>query len=381
MNDENNSCSYGIKLKVVGVGGAGNNSINFLLNEPLDNIDYFVVNTDHQALSISKCENKLLLGSGINKGCGTGNDPEMGKQMAIDSTEDIKTMLSGTDLLILCAGFGGGTGTGATPVIAKIAKELNILTIAVVTNPFETFEGTTKKVVAAKGINELKKYVDSYIIVSNQKLLDNYKHLPFMEALKYSNVILQNTIKIIYDILFEKSCLNIDLNDLRNVFKNGNEAIVGYCKDSSKDKVKNATQKALKNPLFESDIKTCTKMLVNFKFDSKVPLEAIQVANAEIDKVFDNRSNSIQKKIGVMIDQSNDKNDYFEVGIIASGLNDDEQLNTNVIKNFDAINNSDDINSDFEAFNMSKLNVSNHTDELVNETVSSDKTNLPEFLV
>lgn len=331
--DSDNFNDYGVRLKVIGVGGAGNNSLNHLYNDKFkENIEYWAFNTDKQALFKNKCTNKLALGND-QRGFGTGGDPKKGEQAANESTDKIREILANTDMLILTAGFGGGTGTGATPVICKIAKELGILTLAIVNTPYN-YEGKEKERIAYAGIEELKKYVDSYVLVSNQKMCEIYADINFIDANKASNVILKNAIDIIYEILYKPIDINIDFNDLKNVLTNGKEAIITYHKSSGKDKILKATTGALTNQLFDNDIKSCSKMLVCFSFDSKVTMAAINEATNEINKAFGAKSDLIQKKIGVSVNASDDRADFFATSIIATGINDESQIHSGLIGSY-----------------------------------------------
>lgn len=320
--DNMNSMSSNIKIKVIGVGGAGNNSINFLYDENInENIELWAFNTDAQDLNKNKCSNKLTLGTSNLRGFGAGGDPRLGEKYATESKEEIKKILKGTDLLILTCGLGGGTGTGATPVIAKIAKEMDILTLAIVTMPFQTIEGTQKYLIAKEGLEKLKQNIDSYVLISNQKLIDSFSALPFREAFKLSNVMLKDSINLITEILYETGLTNVDFFDLRNILKNGGETLINFYKATGKNKIVRATEEALKNPLSESDIKSCSKMIIVYKFDNKVPIAAISESNEIIDNYFGNSGKIINKKIGCSVSETTDKEDMFLVGIIASEIN------------------------------------------------------------
>ncbi len=188
------------RIKVIGIGGAGSNAVNRMIDDMKNSIDYIVMNTDAQALSTSCCKNQFVLGEDITRGLGAGGNPEVGKKAALADLEKIKEMVSNTDLVFIAAGMGGGTGTGAAPVVAKAAMEAGALTIAVVTRPFD-FEGQQRKVKAIEGINELKKYVDSYIVVSNNSLMNTNGDRPIGEAFAESDRILSQSVKTITDLI------------------------------------------------------------------------------------------------------------------------------------------------------------------------------------
>ncbi|VEU75283.1 cell division protein [Mycoplasmopsis maculosa] len=331
-----------LNIKIIGVGGAGNNAINLLINDEeqlVKNDNLFVANTDAQDLNKSACNNKILLGGAESRGFGAGGNPEKGKELAEKSIDEIKKTINKTDLLILVGGLGGGTGTGALPVFAKVAKELGILTVAFVTTPFEKFEGSKKRIIAINGLDELKKYVDSYVVISNQKLSEYYKDIPLKQALLKSNVTLKNAIKMINDILNKNGTINIDFNDISEVLRNGQETIIVSTKATGKDKVKNAVDKALKNTLFESEIKNCKKLLLNYHLDSKGTISQMEEASKLIYEYLNIEDDDKLKVIpGVVQEEENENgeksDDFFIVNVIASGLNEntyvEEVKNSNV---------------------------------------------------
>lgn len=311
-----------VKLKVIGVGGAGNNAINLLIDNNIENVELWVANTDTQDLNKSKCPNKLALGKSVSRGFGAGGDPELGRQYALSSTDEIKTVLQGCDILVLSAGLGGGTGTGATPVIAQIAKEMNILTVAIVTTPFVTMEGRNKYDIALRGLEELKRSVDSYVVISNEKLVETYSSLPFMDALKLSNNTLKNAIMMIRDVLYETWHLNIDFNDLKRVFEYSGESIIGWAKATGKNKIEKAVQNAVQSPLFNHEINNFCKVIVIYSFDKRTSINDVQKASDQIFKLLGNR-NMIMHKMGIVQVPEDDREDFFSVGIIASRINND----------------------------------------------------------
>lgn len=325
-----------IKMKVIGVGGAGSNTINLLFaeNEKLIDVEFYVANTDIQDLDRSNCPNKLFLGKN-SKGYGAGSDPLVGQQCALESLNEIQKILEGTDILILTTGLGGGTGTGATPIIAEIAKSLGILTIVIATTPFK-LEGKVKNEVANKGLDKIKNTVDSYIILSNQKLITLYNKVPIFDAFKISNITIKKIIKALYDTIFKTGYMNIDFNDIRKVLSNGQSSLIGVGHAFGKERAKKAIENAFYTPLFQNQIKNASKMIVLYQCDEKTNFEEIEIANDLIDQYMsNNKENYIDKIIGFQLVPN--KSDFFQVNIIASNINDQAPIlknsdyeNTNV---------------------------------------------------
>ncbi|MCU4117271.1 cell division protein FtsZ [Mycoplasma zalophi] len=317
-------------IKIVGVGGAGNNSLKSLMDVQLPGVEFVAVNTDKQALK--EFPNKeICLQIGDEHGRGAGADPEMGKQAAIDARNDIKDRLKNTELVIIAAGMGGGTGTGASPEIAKIAKENGSLTIAVVTMPF-IFEGRKRTEVAIEGLEKLKKEVDAYIIVSNEKLLNAFGELPIDESWKYSNITLKQLIRSIIDITVLPSYINLDFADLQNLIKkNPGELVVGIGKATGKDKAEKAVSHALKSPIIESNIMGATQCIVHISVGNNATLKDIsdvsqfmnKIMNKEVDMIFG--YNKIES-------ENKEQDDSLVVTIIAAGIKEEFKKDTQAIR-------------------------------------------------
>jgi cell division protein FtsZ len=225
MTNVKNTKAPLVDIKVIGVGGCGNNSVAKMISDDFDGVQFIFANTDKQSLDTIQSENTIYLGSEINNGMGAGANPEIGKSAAIASEEQIRNKIIGSKLLIITAGMGGGTGTGASPIIAKIAKDMGILTIAIVTTPF-SFEGKKRDVNSQSGIEELKKTVDSLIIVSNNKLLENYSDISFEDSFTMADKILKNTVQILTDIILKPSYINLDFADVCSVIKDKENAYI-----------------------------------------------------------------------------------------------------------------------------------------------------------
>lgn len=314
MNTENET-EHNIRLKVIGLGGAGNNAINLMLDENLPNVKLYVANTDSQDLVKSKCDNKIILGK---TGFGAGGDPEKGRQCALESIDAIRETLKDTDILIISAGLGGGTGTGAAPVFAQAAKEMGIITLAIVSTPFN-LEGKRKLLLAEQGLDILKQYVDSYVVLSNQKLVDIYHSFPIKETFKCANQTLKNTIQIIHNVIYETGYMNIDFNDLRQVLSNGGESIISLAQASGKDRALKAVEDAIYSPVFRTQIKTCDKIAIIFRCDKKTSFDEIQTASNLIEEQLALNENA-EKFLGIQYVETSDKQDFFQVNIIASNI-------------------------------------------------------------
>ena len=233
------------KIKVIGVGGGGNNAVNRMVEEGVKGVEFFVANTDVQVLRRSPVENKIILGKDLTKGLGAGGNPEVGKKAALESEGDIRTALEGADMVFIAAGMGGGTGTGAAPVFAKIARELGALTVGVITKPF-TFEGMKRKKQAIEGIDELRSNVDSIIVVSNDRLLQLIGGRPMQEAFREADNVLRQGVQTITDLIAVPAFINLDFADICAVMKNRGNALIGIGMSSGDDKAKEAVYAFLK---------------------------------------------------------------------------------------------------------------------------------------
>ncbi|MHA3846144.1 cell division protein FtsZ [Mycoplasma sp. VS276A1] len=320
LNNINNaSYKTAISLKVIGVGGAGNNAVNMMFNEDLPNVDFIVANTDLQSLEKSVCNHKVPLGK-ENRGFGAGSDPKLGAKAVDESTQEVKEALKDADVVIITAGFGGGTGTGSSPKIAQIAKENGALTIGLVTTPF-IYEGQNRMNVALNGIEELKKNVDSYIVLSNEKLSDENPDVPFAESLKLSNVTLKNIIFAIHDVLNRVGTINIDFADIKHALKDAGLTIVGIGQASGENRAEKAVKKAFETNLYEYDIKNASKLLINIQHDKMVTNKDIRKAVSTVHEMLSGQGGFINDcKIGQEIVELDNNAQIFKVSIIASGV-------------------------------------------------------------
>ena len=272
--------SNAAKLKVVGVGGAGGNAINDMIESNITTVDFIAINTDQQDLDRSKAPIKVLLG----KGMGAGADPEKGRIAAKESEEKIKEVLEGTDMLFITAGMGGGTGTGASPIIAEVAKAMGILTVAIVTKPF-SFEGPLKKNNAAIGINNLQESVDTLIAIPNDKLFEiPGMNISLMNAFKEANGVLKMGIKGISDLIIKQGTVNLDFADVKSIMQNSGIAMLGFGEANGDEKAKSATTQALSSPLLEKSIEGAKKILLNITAGPDIGLQEIQEIAETVSK-------------------------------------------------------------------------------------------------
>ena len=317
------------QLKVVGIGGAGGNAVNDMLESGITGVDFIAINTDLQDLNRSKTQTKVLLG----KGTGAGAIPERGRIAAKESEEKIKEVLEGTDMLFITAGMGGGTGTGASPVVAEIAKSMGILTVAVVTKPFD-FEGPFKRKNADEGVENLKKFVDTLIVIPNQQLYKLPKiNISLKNAFKEANNVLRIGIKGISDLITKQGFVNLDFADVKTVMKDSGIAMLGFGEASGDGRAKAATEQALNSPLLEKSIEGARKILLNITSGEDMGLDEVTEVSETIYKKTGNAEatliwGAILEKDGNEIEESQGNFDkpkgYFRVSLIATDFQDDE---------------------------------------------------------
>ncbi|MDO4500166.1 MAG: cell division protein FtsZ [Erysipelotrichaceae bacterium] len=281
------------RIKVFGVGGAGCNAVNRMVNDGVKGVEFYVCNTDLQSLNMSKCQNKIVLGKNTTKGLGAGANPEIGQKAAIESEDDIRKACGGADMVFITCGEGGGTGTGAAPIIARLAKEAGALTVGVVTTPFD-FEGRKRNDQANVGLEQLKEYIDSLIIVSNNKLLNVIGKIPMEDAFKEADNVLRQGVQTITDLIAVPAFINLDFADVRTVMANKGTALIGIGMANGDNKAKEAACKAIKSPLLEAQIKGAKAAIINVTggpgisiYDSAVAVEYIkEAAGNDIDIIY-----------------------------------------------------------------------------------------------
>ncbi len=269
-------------IRVVGVGGGGGNAVNRMIENDVKGVDFVVINTDAQVLRLAKAHTRLQIGKLLTKGLGAGADPEVGRQAAEESEDDIRELLRGSDMVFITAGMGGGTGTGASPVVAKIAKELGCLTVGIVTKPF-TFEGRKRQIQATKGIAELKPFVDTLIVVPNDKLITmTDKNLTMLEAFKEVDNVLRRGVQGIAEIVTVPGLINVDFADVKNVMKNKGTALMGIGVASGPNRAIEAARKSIRSPLLEIDINGATDAIVFITSDIDITMQEVYDVTNEI---------------------------------------------------------------------------------------------------
>ena len=252
-------------IKVFGIGGGGCNAVNRMVSEGVKGVEFYVANTDLQALNISPVENKIVLGREVTKGLGAGANPEMGRRAAQENENEIREAIKGSDMVFITTGLGGGTGTGAAPMFAKIAKEEGALTVGIVTKPF-TFEGKKRMKSAEDGLAELKQYVDSLIIVSNNNLIEVIGRRPLTEAFQAADNVLRQGVQTITDLIAVPALINLDFADVRTIMENQGSALIGIGMAEGEDKARAAAEKAIQSPLLEAQITGASNAIVNIDF-------------------------------------------------------------------------------------------------------------------
>ena len=306
-----------IKIKVIGVAGGGNNAVNQMIQTDIDDVEYILVNTEKGILeraNTNGCKT-LQIGKEIAQGLGAGANPEVGERAAKESLDDINKVLEGTDLLFLTAGMGGGTGTGAIPVIAEAAKKKGILTIGIVTKPF-LFEGKLRSIRADLGIDKLKPNVNALIIISNDKLLANTdSNVSILNAFKMTDDILRQGIQSITDIINSVGTINVDFADVRTVLEYTGYSYMGIGRDNGENKIVEATMKALNNPLTETGIENAKGVIFNIKGSEDISLEDI---NKSVQLIGDKVSPDANIIFGTVIDE--DLGDEVIVTVVATGV-------------------------------------------------------------
>ena len=266
-NTKFSSRAPGPKLGVIGVGGAGNNAVNRMIEDGVSYVKFIAANTDLQVLEVSKAGNIIQLGEKLTNGMGAGAVPETGLKAAEESRDEIRSSLSGFDMLFITAGMGGGTGTGASPLVAAIAKELGILTVAIVTKPFKS-EGKRKEKIASEGISQLTKHVDTIITVPNERLREVYKGLDLKAGFKKADEVLSNATRAISSLIFETGIMNVDFADILTTLKDKGQGHIGMGIASGKDRAKKAVEAAINSPLLELSIEGAKHVIVAYYYSS-----------------------------------------------------------------------------------------------------------------
>ena len=389
MYDDN--ISQICNIKVIGVGGGGNNAVNRMVNANIKSAEFIAVNTDKQALLMSKAQHRVQIGEKLTRGLGAGADPEVGLKAAEESREVLSEMLKDTDLVFITAGMGGGTGTGAAPIIANIAKELGALTIAVVTKPF-VFEGKRRMDNAERGIKELKAVVDTLVVIPNDKLLKIVpKGTPIIEAFRTADDVLRQGIQGISDLIVTPSLINLDFADVKTIMKNKGLAHMGVGRGKGDNRTIEAVRQAVSSPLLETTIEGATGIILNIKGGIDLALEEVYEAAALVKEVVDPSCNII---FGSGIDENMEEE--VEITVIATGfsgttLTDDlkGEVKRTVVSDTSAAENfiRNDLNSKFN-FDKERTEEVEEVEEVEEDPASKkmtsrvnvDDSNIPPFL-
>ena len=304
-----------VKIKVIGVGGAGNNVINRMIDAGVGGVDFVVVNTDKQDLNKSVCKNKLQIGEKLTGGMGAGSKPEIGKKSAEESRAAISKALEGTDMVFITAGMGGGTGTGAAPVVAKLAKEMGILTVGVVTRPFN-FEGRRRIDQANAGISELKEKVDALVVIPNERLkLVSDQKITFQNAFEVADNVLRQAVQSISELMTVPGLINLDFNDVATIMRNAGFAHMGMGRASGKDKAAEAAKMAIESPLLETSIAGARGVLLNITGSPDMGLEEVEQAASMVQEAAHPDAHII---FGAAIDEGLD--DEIRITVVATGF-------------------------------------------------------------
>lgn len=304
------------RIRVIGVGGGGNNAVDRMIDAGIKSAEFVAMNTDYQALIRSKAELKIQLGAELTKGLGAGADPSIGEKAAQESIDQIKEVLQDNDLVFITAGMGGGTGTGAAPVVASIARDMGILTVAVVTKPFN-FEGKKRMENAEKGIENLRQYVDTLVIIPNEKLLSVVpKGTPIVKAFQVADDVLRQGIQGISDLIVNPALINLDFNDVRTVMSDKGLAHMGIGCGEGENRTLEAVRQAVQSPLLETDIEGATGVIINVTGGLDISLSEVAEASKLVQDVVDSSANII---FGAGVDE--ELGDKVVVTIIATGFN------------------------------------------------------------
>jgi cell division protein FtsZ len=377
--DENKNLAA--KVKIIGIGGGGNNALNTMISYQLSGVDFIAANTDAQALAANVAPIKLQLGSNLTKGLGAGANPEIGRKAALEDVDKIREVLKGADMVFITAGLGGGTGTGGAPVIAEAAREVGALTVAIVTKPFH-FEGKKRMKQAEEGLANLRMTADALITIPNQRLLSiSGRNMTLLEAFKKADEILYHAAKGISDIIVGQGIINLDFADVRTIMSETGMALMGTGTSSGENRSVEAAQKAISSPLLEDiTIEGARGLLINITGGENMTLSEINEATTLIQKEAHDDANIIW---GMVIDQA--MKEEIRVTVIATGFGKAEEKGASRFKKIAPISFSVRENRDLPAF-MRRVKVNERFDEVKLEPApdfaveNEDRFDIPTFL-
>ncbi len=365
------------KITVLGVGGSGGNAVNNMISANLEGVDFLIANTDAQALQISKCPNKIQLGLNSTKGLGAGMRPDIGRQAAEEAIQDLSDKFDGSHMLFIAAGMGGGTGTGAAPVIAKLAREKGILTVGVVTKPFH-FEGSQRMKLAEKGIEELQQYVDTLLTIPNQNLfrIANEK-TTFSDAFKMADDVLYAGVRGVTDLMVQPGMINLDFSDIKTVMSEMGKAMMGTGEASGEGRAIAAAEAAIANPLIDDvSLKGAKGLIINITGGKDITLYEVDEAANRIKQEIDEEANIIY---GTTCDDRLEG--LVRVSIVATGIDANISMSKNTLESFapininneiykknNIINNEDKIDTPF----LADENIQSNVDQEVKDSLDED---------
>ena len=302
------------KIKVIGIGGGGGNAINRMIESGVKGVEFIAANTDYQVLKNSKADVKIQIGKELTDGLGAGGRPEVGRESAVESKKEIEEALAGADMVFITCGMGGGTGTGAAPLFAKLAKEMGALIVGIVTKPFD-FEGRKRMDQANVGIEQIKQYVDSLIIVSNNQLLNVIGKIPMQEAFKEADNVLRQGVQTITDLIAVPAFINLDFADIKTVMAGKGTALIGIGMAQGENKAKEAAARAIRSPLLEANIKGAKSAIINITGGPNISLQDSSIA---VEYIKEAAGNDIDIIYGVAINES--LGEAIIVTVIATGF-------------------------------------------------------------
>ncbi len=315
MDDHNEMFSARPSIKVVGVGGGGGNAVNRMIESDIKGVEYIVINTDAQVLRLSKAEKRIQIGRKLTKGLGVGGDPSVGKDAAYENIDEIKEALSGADMVFITTGMGGGTGTGAAPIIAQCAKDTGAVVVGIVTKPFG-FEGNRRMQQALQGIEEMKPYVDSLIVIPNDKLLEIIgTNTTYLEAFSEVDNVLKRAVQGISDIINLPGIINVDFADVKSILKDNGTALMGIGIASGPNRAIEAARRAIQSPLLEIDINGATDAIIQITSDQEITMKEVEDVVKEIRNASSSDLN-IKQSTGINLEL----NGELIVNVIATGF-------------------------------------------------------------
>ncbi len=354
------------RIIVIGVGGGGNNAVNRMIDEQIENVEFYVANTDKQALSTSKATHRLILGQEITGGLGAGGNPDVGRAAAEASADDIKEIVKGANMVFIAAGMGGGTGTGAAPIIARLAKEAGALVVAIVTRPF-SFEGQKRIAYSVEGLNNLKANVDSIIVVSNDKLLMMSGSAPIGEAFRESDNVLAQSVKTVVNLILLPAIINLDFADVKTTLKDSGVALIGFGMGSGQDRAKDAANNAINSPLLEASIAGARKAIVAVTCGPRVSLFEAQEC---VNRILEAAGSNVNVVFGISI---NDQlSDEILASVIASDFENDYDFSDTSLNRKSTYSNV--MENKIDTSELEPETTSNFSDDLDSDSI------LPNFL-